>query len=253
MSTLSTLDKSRNHNDDDNRDMKDDDDDDGKNKDQVILLDSLPYIESIHDDYEEYALGLIEEEMKRMNPRTIMKELPPLRFRTSLLKHEYQALELVPEESTGIDHHQQPQQPQQWVVRNSQRSSQDNHQMYQPAKILPPPSTSGKEVEWESCHALSQMKSRYESERLRGIVLDVQEQEDVLNWKDYNNHLDQCKIYWTRILQERNDAVEEINFQRQQKQTQQVKPELDLLVQEYQQILYQRNQLEYMLYSQQVP
>jgi hypothetical protein len=202
--------------------------------DQVILLDSLPYIESVHEDYEEYALALIEEEMKGITPRP-MKKMAPVRFRTSLLQNEYQTLEWVQQESTGED------QTQQWVVMNTQRSSQDNHNMFQPVKVVPPTRVD----EWPSSHALSQMKSRYESERLRGLSLEVELQEAISNWKDYNIHLDQWKLYWTRMLQERKDAVEEINFQRQQMQTQHVGPEINRLAQEYQQVLYRRNQLQH--------
>jgi Breast carcinoma amplified sequence 2 (BCAS2) len=192
-----------------------------------IVLDSLPYVETVHEDYEEYALALIEEEMKSITPRSLKKMLP-LQFRTPILKTEFDALELIEDESTGERR-----------VLNSQRSSKDANG-FQPLKIARPTSIE----EWKS-HALQQIKSRFESERLRGLVLEAEKEEAVQNWKDYNTSLEALKVFWARNLKERNEAVEEINFQRQQAQTQNLGPEIDRLNQEYQQALYRRNQLEH--------
>jgi hypothetical protein len=38
------------------------------NQQQGIVLDALPYAETVHEDYEAYALTLVEEEMKINQP-----------------------------------------------------------------------------------------------------------------------------------------------------------------------------------------
>ncbi|KAG7347211.1 Pre-mRNA-splicing factor SPF27 [Nitzschia inconspicua] len=197
------------------------------NLNDTVILDSLPYIESVHEDYEEYALSLIEEEMKSITPRPL-KKIPPLKFRTSVMKTEFDGLQMLEDESTG-----------EVRIVNSLRSSQDSHG-FQPLKIVRPTNLE----EWTT-HALPQIKTRLEAERLRGLALEVEKEEAVQCWKDYNASLDALKAYWTRSLQDRNEAVEEINFQRQQAQTQNLGPEIDRLTQEYQHALYRRNQLEH--------
>lgn len=194
-----------------------------------VVLDSLPYVETVHEDYEEYALALIEEEMKTITPltSTALLKTKPVQFRTPVMKTEFEALELVEDEASG----------EQRVV-NSQRTTSS----FQPSKIARPTTLD----EWQSSQApLSQLKARLEAERLRGLVLEAEKEEAVQNWKDYNASLDFLKTVWARNLQERSEAVEEVNFQRQQAQTQNLGPEIERLHHEYQQTLYRRNQLEH--------
>ena len=44
----------------------------GTNPQSEIILDSLPYIDNVHPDYENYALTLIEEEMQQMQSESIL-------------------------------------------------------------------------------------------------------------------------------------------------------------------------------------
>lgn len=199
-----------------------------------VVLDSLPYVETVHEDYEEYALALIEEEMKTIAPSKItalMLKTKPVQFRTPVMKTEFEALELVVvDEASG----------EQRVV-NPQRTTTNSSSSFQPSKIARPTTLD----EWQSSQALSQLKARLEAERLRGLVLEAEKEEAVQNWKDYNASLDFLKAVWARNLQERSEAVEEVNFQRQQAQTQNLGPEIERLHHEYQQALYRRNQLEH--------
>eukprot|EP00531_Pseudo-nitzschia_arenysensis_P013281 CAMPEP_0116121742 /NCGR_PEP_ID=MMETSP0329-20121206/3856_1 /TAXON_ID=697910 /ORGANISM="Pseudo-nitzschia arenysensis, Strain B593" /LENGTH=197 /DNA_ID=CAMNT_0003615569 /DNA_START=45 /DNA_END=635 /DNA_ORIENTATION=+ len=185
-----------------------------------VILDSLPYVETVHEDYEEYALALIEEEMKAIAPRPL-KKMSPLNFRTPTMQTEYNALVV----QDGENSHVRPRPKEQL-------------QMFQPTKITKP-------KEWKDDDALSRIKSRYEAERIRGLVLQVEKDEGVASWKDYTASLDESAAHWTKLVQQEVEAVEEINFRRQQAQTQQVGPELDRLTQEYQKTLYRRNQLEH--------
>ena len=64
-------------------------------------------------------------------------------------------------------------------------------------------------------------------------------------WKDYCTSLDEIAEFWKKMLEKEIEAKEEINFRRQELQTQQFGPEIDRLSQEYQQVLYRRNQLQH--------
>lgn len=188
------------------------------------LMDSLPYVENVHEDYEEYALALIEEEMKAIEPRSFQK-IPPLNFRTSMMQTEYNTLVVMEGDGTMAFR----ERPKKACLA------------YQPSKITKPSdmaSEAGKT-------ALSRIKSQYEAERIRSMVLEVEKQEGVAIWKDYIAHLDRLGSAWAQSLKQQMDAVEEINFRREQAQTQQVGPEIERLSQKYEQALYRRNQLEY--------
>lgn len=186
-----------------------------------VLLDSLPYVETVHEDYEEYALAMIEEEMKAIAPRPL-KKMAPINFRTPAMKTEYETL----------------------VVDGQVRDRpKEQLEVFQPSKITKP--KKWKADDEASADALAQIKSRYEAERIRSLVLEVEKQEGVASWKEYTTSLDESAAFWAKLVQKEVEAVEEINFRRQQSQTQQVGPELERLNQEYQQALYKRNQLEH--------
>ena len=181
-----------------------------------VLIDSLPYVEEVHQDYEDYALTLIEDEMKQIEPRPL-KMMPALHFRTPLMKAEYRER-----------------------VVDGDFKAREPHS-YQQRKI-PRPST----LEELRTVALPQAKSRFEAERIRGSVLDAETEEAVLNWKAYNTIvLEQIRDQLSKTLAGQKEAVEEINFQRQQAQQNQYWPELQHLSTDYQQILYRRNQMEH--------
>jgi hypothetical protein len=181
-----------------------------------MVIDSLPYVEAVHEDYEEYALAMIEEEMKQFPPRPL-KSIPAINYRTPMMKAEYSAR----------------------VVENEFQPREERS--YQPLKIARPSTLD----EWREV-ALPQAKARLEAERLRGLVLEAEKEEAVQNWKSYNSELlEQMKAQWSRALSEQQEGVEEINFQRQRSQQTQYGPELDQLTTDYQQMLYRRNQLEH--------
>lgn len=188
------------------------------------LMDSLPYVENVHEDYEEYALALIEEEMKAIEPRSFQK-IPPLNFRTSMMQNEYNALVVMEGDGTMAFR----ERPKEACLA------------YQPSKITKPSDM----VSEAGNTALSRIKSQYEAERIRSMILEVEKQEGAAIWKDYNAHLDRLGNAWAQSLKQQMDAVEEINFRREQAQSQQVGPEIERLSQKYEHALYRRNQLEY--------
>jgi predicted nucleic acid-binding Zn-ribbon protein len=79
------------------------------------------------------------------------------------------------------------------------------------------------------------------------LVLEAEKEEAVSNWKDYNTALEHLQAQASTALQKEREAVEEINYQRQQTQQQQLGPQLDELNLEYQQVLYRRNQLQHVI------
>lgn len=182
-----------------------------------VVIDSLPYVEEVHQDYEDYALALIEDEMKQIKPRPLPKA-PIMRFRSELMKTEYTER----------------------LVDGEFKPREDNISFH-PRKISRPSTLD----EWRSV-ALPQAKSRFEAERIRGLILDAEKDETVGNWKAYNSKvLEPMKAQWTNTLAGKKESVEEVNFQRQQSQHNQYGPELDQLTTDYQQILYRRNQLQH--------
>mmetsp|Transcript_4026 Transcript_4026/g.9136 ORF Transcript_4026/g.9136 Transcript_4026/m.9136 type:complete len:245 (-) Transcript_4026:51-785(-) len=196
------------------------------------LLDSLPYAETVHEDYEEYALALIEEEMKAIAPRS-MNKIAPINFRTQTMQTEYETL-VVQRNADDSD------TPESFV--RSRPKEQLN--FFQHKKISKPKTIEEwKDKSKNGSNALSEIKSRYEAERIRGLVLEAEREEGVAIWKDYNKSLDESAAFWTKSLKCEVDKVEEINFRRQQAQTQQVGPEIDRLNQQYEQALYRRNEL----------
>jgi hypothetical protein len=175
---------------------------------------SLPYVDAVHEDYEDYALALIEEEMKQFNPRSIRK-MPVVRFRSTMMQNEYESLvddnSFVPRKETS----------------------------FQPRKIARPMT----EDEWIS--GIKDAKCRHEAERLRGIILDAEKEEAVSKWKDFNTMLGHHQSHWSIALQKQIEIVEEINYQRQQAQQNQLGPQLETLNTDYQNLVYRRNQLEH--------
>jgi len=199
------------------------------------MMDSLPYAETVHEDYEEYALALIEEEMQAISARP-MKKMAPLNFRTPTMQTEYETLVVKGTTDEGA------------ATSFVQSRPKEQLQVFQPAKISKPSSLeewNDKDKNNSGDDALSRIKARFEAERIRGMVLEVEKEEGVAFWKDYNSKLDDLATFWTKLVMQETEAVEEINFRRQQAQTQQVGPEIERLNQEYQQALYRRNQLEH--------
>lgn len=180
-----------------------------------MVLDSLPYVEGVHEDYEEYALAMIEEEMKHFKPRSL-KKMPTLQFRTPLMQQEYETL--------IVDN--------QYIPR-PERS-------FQPLKIARPTTLD----EWKTT-AIPQAKSRFEAERIRSLALEAEKEEAILTWKDHIVSLEHLQAQSSTALEKKRAQVEEINYQRQQTQQNQLGPQLEQLNQEYQQALYRRNQLEH--------
>jgi hypothetical protein len=180
-----------------------------------LVLDSLPYVETLHEDYEEYALAMIEEEMQKFQPRALPK-MPPLKCRTDLMQQEYETLV----------------QENQYVPR-------------EPISLVQPIATP-KTID-EAQEAIKIARSRLEAERIRGMIIDAEKDDAVEGWKQHLQDLQQLHEKWTKLLESQRGQVEEINYQRQQLQQQQVGPELTELDRKYNEELYRRNEKQYQI------
>jgi hypothetical protein len=177
------------------------------------ILDSLPYVDAVHEDYEEYALALIEEEMKQFEPRSLPRRMPSLNFRSPLMQQEYETL-----------------------VQGDEYVPREPHFGLQPLK---PADIKDYEMD------LPQAKARLEAERIRSVIVEVEKEDAAAGWKEHVQDLTSLHNQWSQLLQKQREQVEEINYQRQQAQQQQLGPQLQELEVQYQQALYKRNQLQH--------
>ena len=239
---------------------------------------SLPYcttIDQIHEDYEEYALSLIEDEMKQITARPLERDMKDIKYRTSLMKQEYKTLFQKPNTTTTTDGQEQDQED----------ADENNNLTYIPRENVatvadfdttPPPKrpkldksgSGGKSSEadiikeWK-LQALSYARSKYEAERIRSINLDVEKYINnnssnnngkkgtpSSNWKQYiEQTLHDIEKQYSDKLHKQRDVVDEINYQRQSSQERIYGPQLQQYISEYQQLVFTRNTLEYNIYK----
>jgi Breast carcinoma amplified sequence 2 (BCAS2) len=181
------------------------------------LMDSLPYIDGTHEDYEEYAAALIEEEMKTFPPAPLPKQQHPIKFRTPLMEHEY---------------HQR-------LIDDGQ-----NHPplTFWNGPAAPPSSEDASEKAWQA--AVQAAKVQYEGERARSMTLDVKKDSGAaLLWKGFNGTMDLQLQAAQKALHQQRQLVEQINLQRSIDQ-QKAGKELQLLTARYQIALERRFRLE---------
>jgi hypothetical protein len=204
---------------------------------------SLPYVDNVHADYEEYALALVEEEMKQFTPRALDRDMPSLQCRTTLMKHEYDTLVVRGDNMQDDDDDKEGS----FVPRTMTLAELDTR--------LPPKhpaSENGSDYDAWKNQTLAYARAKYEAERIRSIVLEAEKHASMAGgiWKRYNdNTLTPLSETWVTAVQQQREAVDEINFQRQQSQEQQFGPQLDQYTLHYQQALYKRNQLEHAIWS----
>ena len=153
-------------------------------------MDSLPYIDQIHEDYEHYAASLIEEEMEKLDPaKSALKvnPLPPMKFRSAILQNEYK-----------------------YVAETGETPS--DRPTYH--SDLQPPSDDSL-ASWED--AVKRAKIALEKERIRGTMLEL-EKEGVTagQWKSFNEMLHNVGI--EKVLKLQQQRVDKINIDRQEYQ-----------------------------------
>jgi len=184
----------------------------------TVVLDALPYVDPVNEDYEQYAIALVEEEMKKLPaPKSI--PVPPIKFRTELMKGEYK-------QRTNRSGTFQP------IDFSSTLSAPEN----------------GKDVEaWKE--AARNARVAYETERLRGILLELDKEGlSAAQWKQYNTLLAKCQEFLQKLLSEQRETVREVNLSRQQSQ-QQSGQELQVLTTQYGSLVQKLYQLKQAIYE----
>jgi len=158
-----------------------------------VVLDGLPYVEDTHEDYEQYALSLIEQDMQSTLSPPKLPAAPDLHLRTSLMRTSYQELDQGGK-SDGDD-------TIEWNMSN---------------EFVGKPSSDNPD-EWRE--AVEKARVAYETERLRGEALSVDKSGSSEVWKahveDKTHNMEALSAQTTRQRQQ----VEEINLARSQQQS----------------------------------
>lgn len=149
------------------------------------LFDSLPYVDELSEQYEQYALSMIEEEMKRMAaPRG--DRVPKLNCRTQIMEKEW-----------------------------NKRVAGETESFVSPS--VKRPSEEGSLEEWKQ--AVKQARIAYEAERIRSINLEIDKDSMAAKkWKDHNEKLGKLVQAQKDMLSAQQKKVQEVNQRRQQSQ-----------------------------------
>lgn len=180
----------------------------------AVVLDSLPYIDPIPpEDYEQYALALIEEEMQRQQQPPTLAELAPVNFGTTLFQSEYEQV------SKG-----NPLEP---LVLPS-----------------PPEDVSNCNDKNSLMEAVQQARVAYEKERIRSMTLQIDNETGVSRWKQWNDSVLTPLLQQNQeMLEQQKLSVEQINARRQEQQ-QRVGKRLHVLETQYRDLVQKRLKLQ---------
>jgi hypothetical protein len=181
------------------------------NNTSSIILDALPYVDVVHEDYESYALALVEQEMKKIKPRPLIK-VTQIRSRpqSSILKTELEFIASGQERPTVI-------------------GASDVHA---PTSM----------EEWKE--SIKRARAEYEAERLRSVVLDLEGTYAPDQWKHYTSHtLETLEQQEVSLHTDQQAILEEIHAQRQEEQMEASKT-LQQLNQKWHDLIQKRHYLQ---------
>jgi pre-mRNA-splicing factor SPF27 len=168
---------------------------------QEIPLDSLPYIDQVHPDYEAYALTLIEEEMQSMQPPA------PVSY----------SYESMPEfkSSTGNSHINQNEYKN-LVDRNGQPRKENIDFCKSMRAKSSPPKKQDSVSDWQS--AVQHAKEELEHERIRQTNLDLETEFSSSIWKHHVKIIERSATATDKQLQDQLLEVDQINARRKEMQ-----------------------------------
>jgi hypothetical protein len=153
-----------------------------------FVLDSLPFIETLHEDYEEYALFLVDEEMKRMVPPKADR-LAPMKFQSQLLQNDFETL------SATSSRNEVPPELVDLEVRATE-PLEDTVDAWR--------------------QAVRAAKAEYEAERQRSVVLEIEKSDaSTYQWKRYGSMLEAIHKDEQTAMMAAKEAVDVINANRQ--------------------------------------
>jgi len=188
-----------------------------------VVLDSLPYIDPVNEDYEQYALALIEAEMHQTPaPRHPLLKERPLNVHSEVLKD---AITRMGQEEGGA----------------AATSSTTSAALISKRTATAP--TNDSVQAWEE--AFREARIAYESERLRALQLEVDKEESSQLWKNFNQTVLQPRHdEMQQQLTAQRQAVEEINHARQKEQTEVYGRQLQVFTTQYSELIVQQRQLK---------
>jgi hypothetical protein len=177
---------------------------------RMIVFDSLPYVESVHEDCKQYAMALIEDEIKKKTT-TVESQLSPhphllpllqeLPLRNAHLEKEYNDRILRSSHPTTTTTEQSDSLP---IIPPDENSDNNPNTT----------TTSSTVTEWQD--AVRKAKLAYEKERLRSFYLDLQDHSEKL----YNETiLDPQHVAYRRRIETQTQTIHQINAQRKAQQT----------------------------------
>ena len=210
----------------------------------AIILDSLPYIDTIHPEYEHQATELMEQEMRQQPPPSAASKLHPRVIQS-----------IQPPPSSPHDTQQQQQQQPKKRRRRSQdeeildavKENPTNISLPQPHIIILDESFPSKPKDHESENnnninewkiTIQKARIAYEKERIRSMELEVDQ--DTLSdvWKQYHAQLLEPQLLqYQQLLQDQEYKVTKINYERHENQTKEYQPTLAKLQYQYHDVL----------------
>lgn len=188
--------------------------------DQRVWIDSLPYIDPVHENYEQFALALVDEEMHSKNSPSpgvmSIHNFDRHVVKTKIIQNDYELLvnNLKPKDDTSIN------RPQQLP---------DSKMKYD-----------------ESKDKIHRARALYESERLRSVQLEIDKEGSgsvSVGLKTFNEKvLSEMQKTLELEVNKRKAVIDDINFERQKKQ-QKLSQQLDLLSTKHYDLIDQHYQL----------
>ena len=205
---------------------KENDGRDAPKESSEIALDSLPYIDHVHPDYEAYALSLIEEEMQKMENK-----------HTDILSYDANSTPEFKSSKYGIN----KVEYEALVARNGQpRNESDQIDFVQKSKSVMPQDTSDK-LEWEK--AIERAKIEVEYERLRQVNAELQSEYETSVWKHHTTVIESFSAGVKSKLEEQLMKVDQINAGRKEMQEVQAAPKLGALNQRWGELIHKNQHL----------
>jgi len=202
-----------------------------------LLLDSLPYVDPIHPDYEAYALTLIEEEMAQHPPPPPQQEKgqnQPFRL-TDIPNFAYNNSSQTDAAGTPISSINQ-EEYKQLVARNGQKRNPQQQQqqvfhfLSNLTDELPPQPSSSDNDKSTATNSIRTAKIRLAHEKIRQINLELYAICASHMWKQYVQQLDNhVQPHSKRTLDQQLLRVDQLNATRKQMQEDAVKNQLGKL------------------------
>lgn len=192
-----------------------------------ITLDSLPYIDNLHPDYEAYALTLIEEEMENMGDPP--SEDTQLRHLTNPLGSTGNADATPAFKSSGLHSNLNRTEYERLVARHGQPRTDavDYREKMRSTK----PNDQDNEKEWNE--AINRAKAELEYERLRMVNSELQSEYESSLWKHQTKQLEMISYNLKSELSHQQMKVDQINARRKDMQTGKAAPKLHILSQKW--------------------